>query len=145
MTSYADTKWYRTSEASDRAVAKKLMAQLETLHRMGVAHADLLLKNVLRTSQSSTLRSRCGARLVGESSSKDYEYLIGSLYGSANTRGVAFCIIEHLLHTGKRATAREAFIASVGYIADDAEKWHSAEVTRQEREEAEMDAKEGNR
>ncbi len=150
-TSYADTGWssYRTSEASDRAVAKKLMAQLESIHRMGVAHADLELKNVLFSKPADVAiidfekSARCahGAHMQVE----DYRKLLGSLYESTNTRGVAFCVMEHLLHSGKHAAAREAFIASVGYVADDAGKWHDAEVTRLQREEAEMDAKDGNR
>lgn len=144
-TSYDDTGWssYRPSEASDRAVARKLMAQLESLHRLGVAHADLELKNVLFSKPADvaiidfekSVRCAQGARMQVD----DYRKLLGSLYESANTRGVAFCVIEHLLHSGKRDAAREAFIASVGYAADKAEKWNDAEVARMQRDEAEMD------
>ena len=79
------------------------------------------------------MRCAQGARKQVE----DYRTLLGSLYESANTRGVALCVIEHLLRSGKRDAVRKAFVMSVGYVVDDAEKWHDAEVARME---AEMDA-----
>jgi serine/threonine protein kinase len=145
-TAYAETGWasYRPSDASDRAVARSLMAQLETIHRMGVAHGDILLKNVLFSKPADVViidfekSVRCSPG--GRRQIEDYEYLVGSLCESANTRGVAFYVVEHLLRNGKRGTAKEVFVTSVGYIADDARKWRDAEAARLEREEAEREA-----
>ncbi len=142
-TTYADTGWpsYRSSVANDSAVANRLIVQLESIHRLGVAHADLELKNILFSKPADvaiidfekSVRCAHGARMHVE----DYRTLLMSLYESANTRGVALCVIEHLLQNGKRDAARKAFVMSVGHVADAAEKWHDAEVARME---AEMDA-----
>ena len=144
-TSYDDTGWasYVQSDESDRVVAKKLLAQLASIHRLGVAHADLELKNVLFSRPADVAiidfekSVRCAAG--GRMQVNDYTKLLRSLCQRTNTRGVCFYVIKYLMRGGKTQEAREAFIASVGYIADEAGKWHDAEVARMRREDAEKE------
>ena len=128
------------SDARDRAVARKLLAQLASIHRLGVAHADLELKNVLFSEPTDVAiidfekSVRCAAG--GRMQVSDYTKLLRSLCQSTNTRGVCFYVIKYLMRGGKSHAAKDAFVASVGFIADQAEKWHDAEVARMQREEA---------
>lgn len=145
-TSYDDTGWssYVPSDARDRVVARKLLAQLASIHRLGVAHADLELKNVLFSEPTDVAiidfekSVRCAAG--GRMQVSDYTKLLGSLCQSTNTRGVCFYVIKYLMRGGKSRgakthAAKDAFVASVGFIADQAEKWRDAEVARMQREE----------
>lgn len=48
-TEYANDPWasYVPSADADAAVARSLLKQVRAIHRLGVAHNDLLLKNIL--------------------------------------------------------------------------------------------------
>jgi serine/threonine protein kinase len=118
---YENTGWctYVPSHKTDSAVAKQLVAQIDTIHSTGIAHADLELKNILFQKPS-------GVAIIDFEKSNwrkraqidDYVKLVQSLleFDRANTRGIAFCIIELLIERGDRATAKHALVSAVGYM-----------------------------
>jgi serine/threonine protein kinase len=118
---YENTGWrtYVPSQKTDSVVATQLVAQIDTLHRTGITHADLELKNILFQKPSRVAiidfeKSKWSKRAqIG-----DYVKLVQSLleFDRANTRGIAFCIIELLIERGDRATAKHALVSAVGYM-----------------------------
>ena len=126
-TEYANDPWgsYVPSAGSDAAVARSLLKQVRAIHRLGVAHGDLLLKNVLFRKPRSvavidfekSTRSRRG----GEPQQWDYWSLIEALLEHKATRGAAFCALLELagrddVDVAKRAlsNAVENLIANAG-------------------------------
>lgn len=128
-TRYENGGWpaYRPSDAQDRAVAGKLLKQIGELHRIGIAHGDLELKNILFRAPASVAvidfekSERC--RVGGKRQLGDFAKLVAALLSEKSTQGVAFAVIERLIRGGRHVAARHSFLVSVGRAADDAEKW----------------------
>jgi serine/threonine protein kinase len=119
-TEYANDPWgsYVPSADSDAAVARSLLKQVRAIHRLGVAHGDLLLKNILFRMPRSvavidfekSTRSRRGQQW-------DYWSLIEALLERKATRGVAFCALLELAKRGDVEVAKKALANAVENIA----------------------------
>ena len=118
-TEYANDPWgsYVPSADSDAAVARSLLKQVRAIHRLGVAHGDLLLKNILFRMPRSvavidfekSTRSRRGQQW-------DYWSLIEALLERKATRGVAFCALLELAKRGDVEVAKKALANAVENI-----------------------------
>ena len=66
-TEYADDPWdaYVPSEEADAEVARRLLAQVRGIHRLGVAHGDLLLKNIFTLPKRRFFLGRALPRTLG--------------------------------------------------------------------------------
>ena len=121
-TEYANDPWasYVPSADADAAVARSLLKQVRAIHRLGVAHNDLLLKNILFRKprgvaiidfEKSTRQRR------GEQQQWDYWSLIEALLEQSSTRGVAFCALLELAERGHEDLAKRALANAVENIA----------------------------
>jgi tRNA A-37 threonylcarbamoyl transferase component Bud32 len=118
-TEYANDPWgsYVPSADSDAVVARSLLKQVRAIHRLGVAHGDLLLKNVLFRKPrgvavidfEKSMRSRRG----GEPQQWDYWSLIEALLEHTATRGVAFCALLELAGRDDEDVAKRALANAV--------------------------------
>ena len=125
-TEYADDPWdaYVPSEETDAEVARRLLAQVRGIHRLGVAHGDLLLKNILfRRPHGVAIidfekSQRC--RVGAEPQQWDYWSLIEALLDKDALRGVAFCALRELADGGHLKLAKRALANAVSNIAHNA-------------------------
>ena len=127
-TEYANDAWdsYVPSAESDAAVARSLLKQVRAIHRLGVAHNDLLLKNILFRKPrgvavidfEKSTRSRRG----GEKQQWDYWSLIEALLEQSSTCGVAFCALLELAERGHDDVAKRALANAVGNLVTRVEK-----------------------
>lgn len=118
-TECANDPWdsYDPSGDSDSAVARSLLKQVRAIHRLGVAHNDLILKNIL-------FRKPRGVAVIDfEKSTRsrraqkwDYWSLIQDLLEYKATRGIAFCVLLELAKRGDEDLAKSALVNAVGNI-----------------------------
>ena len=98
-TEYPNTSWSEYKN-SDETVARRLIFQVKAIHQAGIAHGDLLLKNILFQPPhgvaiidfEKSMRCKPGA----DSQHLDWWCLIETLLFNSNTRGIAFCILRGL-------------------------------------------------
>ena len=115
----ANDPWdsYDPSADSDAAVARSLLKQVRAIHRLGVAHNDLILKNIM-------FRKPRGVAVIDfEKSTRsrraqkwDYWSLIQDLLEYKATRGIAFCVLLELAKRGDEDLAKRALVNAVGNI-----------------------------
>jgi tRNA A-37 threonylcarbamoyl transferase component Bud32 len=125
-TEYANDAWdaYVPSADADAKIARRLLAQVRDIHRLGVAHGDLLLKNILfRRPHGVAIidfekSQRC--RRGSEQQKWDYWSLVEALLHEAPLRGVAFCALRELAERGHEKLAKRALANAVDNIAHNA-------------------------
>ncbi len=102
------------SADSDAAVARSLLRQVRAIHRLGVAHNDLILKNIM-------FRKPRGVAVIDfEKSTRSrraqkWDYWSDLLEYKA-TRGIAFCVLLELAKSGDEDLAKRALVNAVGNI-----------------------------
>jgi hypothetical protein len=100
------------SADSDAAVARSLLKQVRAIHRLGVAHNDLILKNIMFRKPRSV------AVIDFEKSTRSrraqkWDYWSDLLEYKA-TRGIAFCVLLELAKRGDEDLAKRALVNAIG-------------------------------
>ena len=111
-TEYPNSLWAEYKN-SDETIDRRLIFQVNAIHQAGIAHGDLLLKNILFQPPHSvaiidfekSMRCKPGA----DSQHLDWWCLIETLLFNSNTRGIAFCVLRGL----PDALAKKVFVQAL--------------------------------
>ena len=115
-TEYPNSSWSEYKN-SDDTIARRLIFQLSAIHQAGIAHGDLLLKNILFQSPHGVViidfekSKKC--KFGADAQTIDWWCLIETLLFRSNTRNIAFCILRRL----PDALAKKVFVQALDNLS----------------------------